>query len=731
MLRKLAQNCYRHRRTTLGIWLAIIIGCFGISSLFGGTFRTDFALPGSETQRAVDVLEAGGFGDRAGAQAQVVFEAETGVFDPSVQAPMEQLFAQIAAQVPGVTVVSPYAPEGRRQVTDDGTIAYAELQFTERTQEGYLEVAEQIRLLRDATSVPGTRVELGGDMFAEFSEPSSELIGLIAAVIILLIAFGSLLAMGLPIVTALFGVGSSIALVGLVANVIAVPDFTTAAAAMIGIGVGIDYALFIVTRFRQGLRDGLGPEDAVVHAVDTAGRAVLFAGITVVISVTGLLLMNLDTFRAVAAAAALAVLMTMLAAVTLLPALLGFARERIDRFGLPHRRQAEGQGQESLWTRWSHVIQRRPWPPLLASLALLIILSAPVLDLRLGFNDAGSRPQGDTTRAAYDLLSEGFGPGFNSPLILVADLPGGQADLSAFQRLTEGLNDVEGVAYASPPQTNAEGSTAISIVVPSTSPRDKATTTLVKRLRNDVIPPAMSGSGATVLVGGAQAGVVDFVDYSSARMPIFIGAVLLLSFVLLMVVFRSLLVPLKAVIMNLLSIGASFGVIVAVFQWGWAKSLFGVAQGGPIEAWAPLMIFAIVFGLSMDYEVFLLSRIKEEYDETKDNANAVANGLASTARVITAAAAIMICVFGSFVLSSQNELKLLGFGMAVAILVDATIVRMVLVPATMALLGDRNWWLPRWLGRMLPNVTVDVTRPEPAYQTAHATATLPTRQDVA
>jgi RND superfamily putative drug exporter len=729
MLKSLAHLCYRRRWATLVTWILILAGCFAISGMFGGESSTEFSLPGSETQQAVDVLEAGGFGNRAGFQGQIVVQADGGVNDPAVREPFEALLARIAAEVPDVSVVSPFSSEGARQISQDGTIAYAEVNLAERDQEAYLEVGDQVRAMREATALPaGAQLELGGDIFAEFSEPSSEIIGIAAAMVILLVAFGSLLAMGLPIVTALFGVGSGIALIGLVANVIATPEFTPAAAAMIGIGVGIDYALFIITRFRQGLHDGMDAESAIVRAVDTAGRAVIFAGITVVISVSGLLAMNLDTFRAVAAASALAVLMTMLAAVTLLPALLGFARERIDRFGLPHRHRAEGTARENVWQRWSHVIQRHPWPPLLAGLGLLLLLSVPVFDLRLGFTDAGNRAESDTTRVAYDLLSEGFGPGFNSPLILVAELPGGAQDLARFDALTGQLNEVEGVAYASPPQPNETGNTAISIVVPTTAPQDEATTELVERLREDVIPPATAGTDVNVLVGGAQAGVVDFVDYTADRLPIFVGAVLLLSFLLLMAVFRSVLVPLKAVLMNLLSLGASFGVIVAVFQWGWARQLVGIGKEGPIEAWAPLMIFAIVFGLSMDYEVFLLSRIKEEYDRSGDNASAVADGLAATARVITAAAAIMVCVFASFVLSHDRALQLLGFGMAAAVFIDATIVRMVLVPATMELLGERNWWLPRRLQRILPNITVEPAR-EPAPSGAGLRPALDTNDD--
>mgnify|MGYP003382211939 CR=1 FL=1 len=712
MLKSLARWCYRRRWLVLGAWLVILIGCFAVSSAFGGESRTEFALPGSETQEAVDLLQRSGFDTQAGLQAQIVFQNPDGFDDPAVRDGIEAFLAQVEATVPDSSMVSPYSEIGARQVSEDSTIAYAEFNLAERDQEGYLEAGEDVRELYDDVAIPGTTVELGGDIFAEFSEPSSELIGIGAAILILLIAFGSLFAMGLPIITALFGVGSGVALIGLVANVIAVPDFTPAAAAMIGIGVGIDYALFIVTRFRQGLRDGLDPESATALAIHTAGRAVIFAGITVVISVSGLLAMDLDTFRAVAAASALAVLMTMLAAITLLPALLGFARDRIDKISLPGRKHAEGDGHEGFWVRWSHFIQARPWPPLLIGLTLLLVLSIPLLDLRLGFADAGNRKTTDTTRRAYDLLSDGFGPGFNSPLILAAALPNGVSDLAALESLSGTLNQTEGIAFAAPPQPNEANTAALLFVVPSSSPQDAETQELVERLRADVVPDAMAGTNLDVKVGGAPAAVEDFAKYTSDRMPLFFGAVLLLSFILLMVVFRSILVPLKAVIMNLLSLGASFGVIVAVFQWGWGGSLIGLGKEGPIEAWAPLMIFAIVFGLSMDYEVFLLSRIREEYDRTGNNATAVADGLANTARVITAAALIMVCVFGSFVLGDERSLKMLGFGMAIAVFIDATIVRMVLVPATMELLGDRNWWIPRWLGRILPNISFEGSHDE-------------------
>ncbi len=707
MMRNLARICYHHRRLTLAGWILLLVGLVVLSQTVGGETRTEFSLPGSESQEAFDLLEDRGFATRAGEPAQIVFQAEQGVNDPAVQQAMEALFATVEQEIEDAEVISPYEPAGARQISEDGRIAYAEVNFADRSQEEYRAAGEEIREHRDAIDIDGLRVELGGTMFIEEAEFSSEIIGILGAIVILLIAFGSVLAMGLPIVTALFGIGCGIALVGLTANFLSVPEFAAPAAAMIGIGVGIDYALFIVTRYRQGLHDGLDPESSVIRAVDTAGRAVLFAGTTVVISLMGMFLINLDAMRGLAVSASLAVLMTMLASVTLLPAILGFVGRNIDRFGLPHRQQAEGDTRQSIWYRWSRVIQRRPWPAVIIGTLVLLVLAAPIVSMRLGFGDAGNRPEGDTTREAYDLLSEGFGPGSNGPLLLAAELPNGEQDLATLQGLSEQLNQTDGIAFASPPFPNEAGDAAIIQVIPATAPQDEETSDLVHQLRGEIIPPVNDASGLEVLVGGAPAAVIDFSDHTADVLPIFIGAVLILSFLLLMAVFRSLLVPLKAVIVNLLSIGAAMGVVVAVFQYGWGLSLIGMGKEGPVEAWAPMMVFAIVFGLSMDYEVFLLSRIREEYDRTGDNATAVADGLAATARVITAAAAIMVCVFGSFILGADPALKIMGLGLAVAVLLDATIVRLVLVPALMELLGDRNWWIPRWLDRALPTLNVE------------------------
>jgi RND superfamily putative drug exporter len=708
VLQTLARICYRRRRRVLVAWILLAVALVTLNGAVGGKFLDEFKLPGSESQQAFDLLKAHGFQSRAGFGGQVAFEADGGVDQPAVRQTMEALFGRLQAEIPRTEIVSPYSPEGVRQISADRTIAYAEINLAQRDSSEYRAAGTTARNLVDAVKQPGLRIALGGDIFLEPVQFSSEGIGFLAAMVILLIAFGSLLAMGLPLLTAVFGIVSGIALVGLAVNVINMPSFSDQAVAMIGIGVGIDYALFIVTRYREGLGKGLTPEGAVVRAIDTAGRAVLFAGTTVIIAVLGLFTMGLAMIHGLAVGISLGVLTTMLASLTLLPAMLGFVGKNIDRLGLPGRKRANRDPERAFWYRWSRLIQRRPWPALVIGVLVLFVLALPVRGLRLGFGDAGNRPTSDTTRQAYDMLSKGFGPGFNGPLLIVATTPGPN-DLGVLKGLTARLKTTPGVAFATDPIPNQSGSAAILQVFPTTTPQAKATADLVNNLRHNVVPEATKGSTADVKVGGLTAASLDFASYSGRRLPVFVGTVLILSFLLLLAVFRSVLVPLKAVVLNLLSIGAAYGVVVAVFQWGWGASLIGVGRKGPVEAWAPMMLFAVLFGLSMDYEVFLLSRIREEYDRSHDNASAVANGLAATARVITAAALIMFCVFGSFVLGADRSIKLFGLGLAVAVLFDASVVRMVLVPATMELLGDSNWWLPRWLDRVLPTLHVEST----------------------
>ena len=764
MLARIARFSYRRRwLTVFGIWLPIMI----VLAAAGGSvadYRTDFTLPNSESKDAVDILEGAGLFEQAGDTAQIVFTAEQGIDDPEVQAAMEGLFAEVD-EIDGVAVTSPYSPAGAAYVSADGTIAFAELAYEADSQAEMLDLSDEIQDLGDEVQVEGLQIEYGGQLFGEFEFPPSEVLGFLAAVIILLIAFGSVVGMGLPLGTAVFGLMTGIGLVGLASMIFSMPEFSTQMAAMIGLGVGIDYALFIVTRFRENLHKGLDPEVATVRAVDTSGRAVVFAGITVMISLLGLFVVGLAFVRGMAVAGALAVLAMMFASITLLPAFLGFAGRSVEKttrasliavivwvaasiagvatgqwalIGLgvvaglaiwgiswipgarrllrtplpPHKQKPK---EKQMWWRWSRVVQHRPWPPLIGGVLLLLLLAVPLLDIRLGFGDTGNLPEDYTARKAYDLIADGFGPGYTAPLILVSNDVDSQDEAATVTNALcgEGCQPSEGgLTPADPAESGiqlvvgpfqpADGITMWQ-VYPTTSAQDAETEELVHHLRDDVIP----STGVDVLVGGFNAGSIDFAAYLGSRLPYLIGGVLVVSFLLLMLVFRSLLVPLKAVVMNLLSVGAAYGVIVAIFQWGWGMELIGVDKAGPVEAWAPMMLFAITFGLSMDYEVFLLSRIKEEYDRTGDNTAAVADGLAVTARVITAAALIMVCVFSSFALGYDRQLKLFGLGMAIAVLIDATIVRMVLVPSTMELLGKRNWWLPKWLDRILPHVHVE------------------------
>ena len=693
MLRRLSTACFRHRRLTLLLWVLLVIGASLASSTFGGKFATGGRLPGTDSDRAYELLlqEAPDNGNIAGDVAQLVIVSPTGFDDEVTRTGVDQLLAEVHG-TRGV-LASPVSAADLT-IAPSGTVATVEVTLAKQDTTDGATVTDR---LMDVRAHSDFDVNFGGYRFQEGGVPATEAFGLLAAAVILLIAFGSLVAMGVPIVTALFGIVVGVAGVQLWAAVVDTPSFTVQVASMIGIGVGIDYALFIVTRYREALRSGSGQLAAVQEAMDTAGRAVVFAGGTVMISLLGMLLMGMSFLNGLALGTSSAVLVAVVAAVTLLPAMLGFVGTRIDRFSLHRRTHRTG---ENGWHRWSRFVQRHPVVCAATGLGLLGALVVPSFAMRFATADAGNDPRGSTTRTAYDELAEGFGPGYNGPLLIVTRLDG---DASAAERVASAVAADRGVAAIAGVQTAASGTVAVVTVIPTTGPQDATTATLVHRLRDDVIP----ATGVTAYVGGQTAGDVDFSQQMSSRLPIFIGAVLVLSFLLLMVVFRSLLVPLKAVLLNLLSIGAAYGVLVAVFQWGWLGGLIGVEEGAPIEPWAPMMLFAIVFGLSMDYEVFLLSSVKERVQRGEPNSHAVVEGLASTARVITAAAAIMVCVFGTFVLGDERAIKLIGLGLAVAVLLDATVVRMVLVPATMELLGDRNWWLPRRLARLLPNINVD------------------------
>jgi RND superfamily putative drug exporter len=705
-----------HRKTVILGWIAALIVVGFAAGSAGSAFSENFKLPSSDSQRAVDLLEQR-FPAQSGETATIVYQAPVGVESAAVKGKMSAAFAEIE-KVPHVSeVASPYDGASAGGISKNGKIAYATVQFDEYGDKIGKENVERVMDIAQGEAGGGLQVELGGQPIEEVRQEEGDIsfaIGLMAAIVILLFTFGSVVAMGLPVLTALFALGVGLSLVTLGTHVFDTADFATQLAAMIGLGVGIDYALFILTRFRNGLDEGLEPQPAATRAIDTAGRAVFFAGLTVIISLLGMLLLGVTFLYGVAIAAAIAVAMTMIASLTLLPALLTIAGRRVDRLRIPGlgKRRPLNELELSRWYRWSTTIQRHPVAAMLLSGGLLILLCVPVLSLRLGSSDAGSDPAGTTTREAYDLLADGFGPGFNGPFVVVAKLPqkGDDTVLKTLQRKAEAL---PGVAGVTPPTLNPSGEVGVIQVYPTSSPQSEATTNLLNRLRDDVIPPAARSTGAAVYVGGITAIFEDFGNVLTEKLPLFIGVVVLLSALLLMAVFRSILVPLKAMLMNLLSIGASFGIVVAVFQWGWLGGLIGLDGTGPIESFLPVFLFAIVFGLSMDYEVFMKSRIHEEWEASHDEQRAVTRGLALTGRVITAAALIMVTVFASFMLGPDRIIKLFGLGLSTAVLIDAVVIRTILVPAIMQLFGERAWWLPDWLSRRLPRIAVEPPRAEP------------------
>ncbi len=761
MYSSLGRWCHRHPWRVLGAWLLILVIAAGSAGSLGAAYGGTPAAPDAESSLGADILDEH-FG-RIGAVigGRIVFRADQGVDDPAVRSAMTGLFERVEA-IEGVTVGSPYDGAGGHRISargpEAGLIAYADIDTgADTAANDAAGIGVEIDHLIEASglrSTEGMQVEVGGAWLAEREPPESEAIGLAFAVFVLILAVGSVVAMGLTVASALAGVAVGAAAIIMLSNVMTVPEFAPTIGLMIGIGVGIDYALFIITRYREWAGRGLSSEDAAAAALDSAGRAVIFAGATVVVSLLGLLLIGLPFVAGLGLAAATTVALVMAGSVTLLPAVIGLLGDRITTtlvrglaasaligvallgFGTGNRalllalpmavivlvagsfrfsanplrravRHREAKPlRETGWYRLSRVVQSRPWLFAIGGTVVLLVLAAPVLSLRLGFSDEGNFGQDTTTRKAYDLISEGFGPGANGPLLVVTEASPNPTNIEALKGLSAALNRTEGVAFASQPIANLTVDAFLIRVQPTTGPQDAATEDLVHRMRNEVIPVALDGTGVDALVAGQVAFNIDISDYLAGRIPIFFAAVLGASFLLLMAVFRSLVVPLKAVVMNMLSIGAAYGVAVAVFQWGWLGGVFGV-EPAPIEPFIPMMLFAILFGLSMDYEVFLLSRMKEEYERTGDAVNSVADGLAATARVITAAAAIMVVVFGSFVLEDNRVIRLFGLGLATAIAIDATLVRMLIVPSTMELLGARNWWLPRWLDRIVPNLRVE------------------------
>jgi RND superfamily putative drug exporter len=695
-LARFAQVMYRRRRRVVVAWLVALVAITIVAGAFGGEHRVDYTMPGSESGRTQELLTER-FPEQSGDAVQLVVEAPDGVAAPATADAISAL-QDDARAVEHVVDVRTTA------VSPDGTVSLTTVQLDATAEKVPHSTIEALMAIADHGDRDGLTVEAGGAAVqsVEGSESGSEGIGLLAALVILLVAFGSVLAAGLPIVVALFGLGAGLGVAALLNHLAMVPEWAPQLVTMIGLGVGIDYSLFIVTRFRAALAAGQEPEEAVVTALSTAGRAVLFAGGTVLISLVGLTAMGLDYLYGTAAVMVVGVLAVLAAALTLLPAVLGFAGRSIDRLHIPFVRG--DRGERGLWARWSHVVQRRPVVTGTVALVVLLGLAAPTSGLRFGYPDAGTGPDHLTSRRAYDLVADAFGQGANGPLVLAVDLHG---DTAIVDEVTTAVAADPGVAAVLPPDLNAAGDTAAILVIPASGPQEAATEDVIHRLRDEVVPAVTAGSDAEVHVGGAVAAFMDESEFMGARLPLFVGAVIALSFVLLLVVFRSLLVAVKAAAMNVLAIAAAYGVMALALQGGWLGHALGITESTPVPVWLPMMMFSVLFGLSMDYEVFLLSRIREEYLETGDNATAVAHGIARTGRVISAAAGIMVMVFGAFILGDQVLMKITGLGLSVAVLVDATVVRMVLVPSTMELLGDRNWWLPRWLDRLLPHVDVE------------------------
>jgi putative drug exporter of the RND superfamily len=694
VLAGVARFCYRRRRLVLVTWIAGVLAVAFVGFGHGAAPDNDYSGGDSDSARAQVLIEKH-FPEQQGDTLTLAIKADRGIDDPAARQKIEKVIGELAAAPITGPVISPY--QDRSLVTADRRIARTTIPLTDKDV-AKADVEPLVHAVKNASG-DGVTLGLGGDEAEKAETPpqgSAESVGVGAAAVILFIAFGSLVAMGLPLVTGLMAVIGGIALTKLVGYVVPSPDFTVLVAALIGLGVGIDYALLILTRYKDGLQDGDRRESATVKAITTAGRAVLFAGTTVVIALLGLIAMGQKMMTGVAIGASVTVLVTMIAAVTLLPALLGFTGHRIDSLRLPRRRSRRHRPDDvpaserrTPAERWAGVVQRRPLVAALLAGAGLLVLAAPALSMRLSLPDASVQPHDRSSYASYQILSEGFGPGYGAPLVFAADVDSTDADL---RPVVDAVRRTAGIAAATLPRVSTDGQAATFMAFAETGYQQEATADLVHRLRDDVLPTTPGGEA--VYVGGPNAGAIDFAEDTGSHLPLMIAVVIVLSLVLLVALVRSVTIALQAAVMNLLSIAAAYGVLVAVVQWGWLGSVLGFPTDMPITTWVPMMMFPLLFGLSMDYEVFLISRVREEYERTGDTRRAVTRGLARTAKVITAAAAIMIAVFTTALLGPDVSVKQIGLGMAAAVLVDATIVRMILVPAVMELCGEANWWMP-------------------------------------
>ncbi|HET8990889.1 MAG TPA: MMPL family transporter [Acidimicrobiales bacterium] len=723
-MKNLARLCVRHRWVVLLVWVLLFVGVNAAARAEGSAYANTFSLPGTNSTHALDLLKTA-FPGQAGDTDQIVIHATRGTVADHERA-VQAALAAVARQPVVASVVSPFctgpfaherlasgACAGSTQVSKNGTIAYAVVHFA---LPGFKLRTAQIQSVEDQALTMKARnlgVYFGGNAFGQAASPSSskgEVVGLVLTAVVLILAFGSLLAMLLPLGVALFALGVALGGGELLSHSVAIAQFAPILGSLIGLGVGIDYALFIITRARQGFKQGASAEDAIVTAINTSGRAVLFAGSTVCVALLGMLVLRLSFLNGVAVMATLAVLVTMLASVTLLPALVAVIGPRV--LSRRERRHLAEHGPEPAhpsgpWQRWARFVSNHPRALSVLALALIVLIVVPFFSLRLGSSDQGTDPVGSTTRQAYDLLAQGFGPGFNGPLSVVGAIHG-PSDTAAMTALDRRLAHASGVASVLPLYENPSRTVGIITVVPTTSPQSIQTTHLINQLRDHYIPRATYSSHTAIYVGGITAIYADFAQVLGSKLPLFVGVIVFLGCLLLMVAFRSLLIPLVAAIMNLLAVGASFGLVVAVFQWGWGSSLIR-AGTGPIESFLPIIMIAILFGLSMDYQVFLVSRMHEEWLNTGSNEEAIVRGQANTGRVITAAALVMVSVFFSFAFGGQRIIAEFGIGLGGAVVIDAFIIRTVLVPALMHFIGRANWFMPRWLERAVPHVAVEAT----------------------
>ena len=695
----------RHPWRVIAAWIFIAGAIFMLNTSQGGEYDESFKLPGSDSQRAADAIEDR-FPEETLYSSNVIFHSENGLTDPASKAAIEQAVAELTEGEHVIAVSSPYDPRGPT-VSEDGQTAFATVGFDiEKIGIEEFDAAEKaVQDVRDA----GIQVEYDGGLgYANLpAGGNSELIGIVLAIIILAVAFGSIVAMSLPIGTALVGIVVGSSAIGVMAGLTDVPKITGMVAMMLGLGVGIDYALFILTRHRQHLAEGQSVPVAIGRANATAGLSVLFAGFTVMVAILGLKVSGVPMLEKMGYGSAIMIAVVMLASITLLPAILGVVKHRVNSAKVPFVKQKPAYNPDSASVRWTAKVVANPVRYGGAAAIILGVLAIPVFSMHLGFADAGNDAKDTTTRKSYDLMADGYGPGTNGPLQVVLDTDGERISDETIAEVATALENESGVASVDAPATNEAGDIAIITVIPTTSPQDAATSDLLETIREDTIPAALDDAGVTASVTGSTALTDDVSSRLQERMPLFLGAVIGLSFLILMIVFRSVLVPLKAALLNVLGVSAAYGVVVAVFQWGWFANLIGVHESVPIMPLAPMLMFAIVFGLSMDYEVFLMSRVREQYRKHFNPKLAVIEGVGSTARVITSAALIMIGVFGSFMLDVDVVAKMFGLGLAVAVFLDVTLIRMVLVPAAMSLLGHRAWWLPAWLDRRLPAIDLE------------------------